>query len=151
MTAKTENRWTYAESGGLVHPVRPGQVWTVGDDHVYASYDFMSDAGHAKVESLVGICQPTLLYCDPPWGQGLINQFRTKAGLDAASYRWEDLYRRVVAYVEPHVPIWLESGKRERAKVLGEVLHEHVNVAVFDVHYYRHRGILPYVLRKILF
>jgi hypothetical protein len=56
----------------------------------------------------------TLLYCDPPWGQALVNGFRTKAGLDKATYRWEELYHRVAQIGHRgDIPVWIEGSKFE--------------------------------------
>jgi hypothetical protein len=126
--------WTYEASGGLNYPVERGDIWQVGE-HVYACLDFMSTDGHQRVQELLAVYPPTLLYADPPWNQGNVNAFRTKAGLARADYHWVGLYRRVVDYVPAHLPVWLESGQRERPRVLSDVLHRHHNVTVYDVTY----------------
>ena len=146
-------RWKYEGAGGRSYPVEPGQVWEVLSQgrtrsHIYACLDFMSDEGTVRVEELLRQYPPTLLYCDPPWGQGLVNGFRTKAGLDKADYRWEDLYRRVIGYVGREVPIWLESGRREREQVL-EILKGYDNVTVFPATYYKRNPSLIYYAGEV--
>jgi len=78
-----------------------GDVWRVGG-HVYLCSDLMDQNPDecATWNNLVtgvfsGVPRPTLVYTDPPWGQGLANGFRTKAGLDRASYDWTDIYKTI--------------------------------------------------------
>lgn len=104
------NRWA-AGAEGEAFPVKDNQVWRVGDKHVLVCSDLMSSQ---LLDQWVNRHPPTLLYCDPPWGQGLVNSFRTKAGLGKADYRWEQLYRRIATFGHARgIPVWLEGSAKE--------------------------------------
>lgn len=105
-----ENDWTYGE-GGAAFDVSVGDVWKQGE-HVFACSDLMdSDV----FEKLLISYPPDLVYCDPPWGQGLANSFRTKAGLGRATYDWKDIYRTVAAMGHRYgAPVWVEGSEITR-------------------------------------
>lgn len=102
--------WTYGEEG-TAFPVETGQIWQVGR-HTFVCSDLKEhDTLRSHLEQ-PDTPSPTLLYCDPPWGQNLLNGFRTKAGLEHADYRWEELYADITAYgAELNLPVWLEASK----------------------------------------
>lgn len=114
-------KWTYGKEGEAF-PVQAGQIWRVGR-HTFVCSDLKTDGTLRKHLNSPSTPNPTLLYCDPPWGQALLNGFRTKAGLERADYRWEELYQDITAYgAERGIPVWLEASKpesRDGAKVLG--------------------------------
>jgi hypothetical protein len=114
--ARPKDNWTYGEEG-LAYPVQTGDIWQVGN-HMMSCSDLMaSDA----FDHLLRGYAPTLLFCDPPWGQSLVNSYRTKAGLDKAAYRWESLYRRIANLGHTRgIPVWVEGSKRESRD--GEIL-----------------------------
>lgn len=104
--------WTYGDEG-TAYPVEVGQLWRCGTHWFYANDLTGSSANSASrpfvaaVRSLVEEQRAELLqsggrgevivYSDPPWGQGNLNTFQTKAGLDRASYDWRELYGRLAA------------------------------------------------------
>ena len=65
-------RWTYGKAGDI-YPVRVGEVWEVGDA-TFLCGDI------TKMPSLAS-WDYGLFYCDPPWNQGNMRSFRTKAAL----------------------------------------------------------------------
>ena len=100
MTASKYGRWTYGR-GGDIYPVEPGDHWMVGDalficgDITVLSYQWLRDLGY------------DLVYSDPPWNQGNMRSFRTKAALldDMPFARFLDSFADLVsavpeAYVE---------------------------------------------------
>jgi hypothetical protein len=102
-------------------PVADGELWRCGR-HVYACSDLMKDDVMARV--LTGAPPwpsgqpapvPTLIYTDPPWGQGLANSFRTKAGLGRAEYRWTDIYRSIANMSQLlGIGAWFEGPSMDR-------------------------------------
>lgn len=101
--------WTYGEAGER-YPVEPEDIWRVGRHWIGCS-DLMDSS---LLDTMVAEYGITLLYCDPPWGQALVNGFRTKAGLGKASYRWEELYHRIAELGHSRrVPVWIEGSKQE--------------------------------------
>lgn len=97
--------WTYGVPG-TTFPVEPGQEWRQGR-HTWICADIMADDARVRGH----LDEVTLVYTDPPWGQGLANGFRTKAGLGRATYDWREIYRRAAGYAhERGVPIWAEGS-----------------------------------------
>jgi len=111
VTQRTEDHW--AGRDGTTYQVEAGQVWAVGERHVFVCSDLMNSTLYDE-QIAVGLTQPAIIYCDPPWGQGLVNQFRAKAGLPKANYRWEALYRRIADLGHARgLPVWLEGSVLE--------------------------------------
>jgi hypothetical protein len=107
--ASDQGHWARGDEGEAF-PVKAGTVWQVGN-HTLSCSDLMATQ---LFDGLVESAGPTLVYCDPPWGQGLVNSFRTKAGLGPATYRWEQLYRRIANLGHSRfLPVWLEGSKIE--------------------------------------
>lgn len=107
-------KWTYGKEGAA-HPVEWGQVWRCGR-HTFVCSDLMASDLYRDV--VANGERPSLVYSDPPWGQGLANGFRTKAGLDRATYSYIDIYARIAELAREYsVPMYLECGFRERAAV----------------------------------
>lgn len=101
--------WDYGDEGRRF-PVRVGQAWAVGQ-HIFVCSDLMA----ARTFDAWLVTQvPTLVYSDPPWNQGNVNSFRTKAGLDRAQHRWEELYQRIaeIGHVRG-LPVWVEGSRVE--------------------------------------
>lgn len=133
--------WDYGDEG-RAFPVKVNEVWAVGK-HLFSCTDLMASRGFDEVLS-GHLPHPTLLYCDPPWGQSLVNSFRTKAGLGRATYRWEELYARIAQLGHDRgLPVWVEGskiGSRDGAKIPG-VLAKNLGGQGFagyaEVTYYR--------------
>jgi hypothetical protein len=117
------DRW--AGDDGTTYPVELGQTWKVGP-HLFVASDFMNSDELDKAIDRVD-APPTLVYSDPPWGQGLVNSFRTKAGLPHAAYRWEELYRRIADLGQSRgLPVFLEGSvilSRDGSKILSTMKH----------------------------
>ncbi len=110
--------------------VTVSSVWRCGN-HVYMCSDLMApdETGYRKQlteGSFPGVPRPTLVYTDPPWGQGLANGFRTKAGLGRAAYDWTEIYRVIaVAARELGIPAWFEGPeitKPDGMKIPGVIM-----------------------------
>lgn len=105
---------TYGEKGEA-YPVQDGQVWRCGA-HQYVCSDLMDSTTFRDWLTLpdavdVSPPMPTLMYTDPPWGQGLANGFRTRAGLGRAEYDWTEIYREVADIAETwDIPLWAECS-----------------------------------------
>lgn len=100
-------KWTYGDEG-IAYPVKNEQVWQVTERHIFICSDLMTSA---MLHEWAIRVPPTLVYSDPPWGQALINGFRTKAGMDRATYTWQDLYRHVARFGHHYgIDIWVEAS-----------------------------------------
>jgi hypothetical protein len=92
-------------------PVQVGDVWQIGD-HIFCCSDLMDSF---TFETLLEHYPPAVVYTDPPWGQGLANTFRTKAGLAHATYSWKDIYHRVAQLGHRYdAPVWVEGSEISR-------------------------------------
>lgn len=104
------SKWTYGKEGERFD-VQPGQVWQVTRRHIFVCSDLMEST---LLDDWCEHEKPTLMYTDPPWGQALVNGFRTKAGLQRATYTWQDLYRRVASIAHHYnIPIWAEASSEK--------------------------------------
>lgn len=102
-------KWDYGDEG-RAFPVEVGQTWKCGR-HLFHCSDLMAST---TFDEVVAENPPDLLYSDPPWGQSLANSFRTKAGLQKAEYRWENLYTRIAGFGHKYgIPIWVECSTAE--------------------------------------
>jgi hypothetical protein len=100
------HRWTYAKRGGEAYPVGRGQAWRVTDAHWLTCSDVMADA---TLPGLLSYRTPTLVYVDPPWNNGNLSSFYTKAALARPPYSIEALYRTILALC-PRVPLYIEAS-----------------------------------------
>lgn len=133
-------RWDYGDEG-RAYPVEPGQVWRCGS-HWFMCSDLMaSDAfDHWVAGADSGsIGRQVVVYSDPPWGQSLVNSFRTKAGLERAAYRWEDLYARIAKIGHSRGwPVYVEGsamtsrdGRKIPATIEGGAYHHSVEITYY--------------------
>lgn len=129
--------WTYGKEGEA-YPVAVGQVWRVGR-HTFVCSDLKAHDTLRAALAQPSTPTPTLLYCDPPWGQALLNGFRTKAGLERAEYRWEELYEDITQYgAERGLPVWLEASKpdsRDGQKVLSTMVNAGTHRHAWNITY----------------
>lgn len=149
----TSTKWTYGEEG-TAFPVRVGEVWRCAG-HTFVCSDLMESR---LLDTMLN--GPTIVYTDPPWGQALLNGFRTKAGLGKADYRWEALYERI-STLAPDVPLWIEGSKAEHrdgqkipSTLTGRKVHEYYEVKYYGKNpsglYYGHSTPPPAHLKAAL-
>jgi hypothetical protein len=103
-------RWTYGAEGQK-YPVQPGERWRCGP-HTFICGSVFDP--HQPV-SAAGV-----VYSDPPWNQGNLASFRTKAGLSRPDHTWLDVYARIVALAGGR-PCFIEGGEREAGQVQAVV------------------------------
>jgi hypothetical protein len=108
------------------YPVREGEVWTVGDHRV-------------RCGDLRDWVAPwhTLVYSDPPWGNGPLSAFHTNAKLAKPSYDWSVLYALIIEKARFSAPIWLETGIRQEAQVMGMMSTPGLFTVSFEITYQR--------------
>jgi hypothetical protein len=82
MTFTPPTKWRYG-SAGDTYPVRPGEMWRVGE-HRFACADITLEAGRTLLRAVIGGRTVDLLYVDPPWDQGALAAFRTRSGVDGS-------------------------------------------------------------------
>lgn len=112
------------------YPVREGEVWAVGERHRFRCGDIRDFTPG----------EHTLVYCDPPWGNGPLRAFHTGAGKERPEYGWDLIYRTIIAIAR--APIWVESG-RAQAGTLAKLWPDH---RAFEITYQRkHPCLLHYL------
>lgn len=127
--------WDYGEEGRK-YPVKPGETWLAGR-HV-----FTCGSMFGRVLMPPGV--PYVVYADPPWTQGLMHGFYTKAGLRQPETSWLDVYRRIVE-LSRGGPCFMEGGRRQAAEVAGVCrgkVYESWNITYY--HRRSNAGILHY-------
>ena len=100
--------WRYGDAGDR-WPVRDGDIWQVGD-HVVACGDNGRGAS-AELMDLFGA--PDYVYSDPPWNQGNVNSFRTKAGLQPDRDGFAQFLLTFSGVVTRARAAFIEMGRKE--------------------------------------
>lgn len=106
--------WKYSNSI-KEYPVRAGDVWSVGDRHIFVCGDLQ---GESRIDKVVDELKPQLMYTDPPWTNSLATGFRTKAGVDGEKGKKvnvDDLIKRILGFAKTlKVPCFIEGGCSEK-------------------------------------
>lgn len=130
----------YEKDGGLLYPVRPGDVWQV-EQHTVICGDLQRGA---MVEAL-RYAQPDLVYVDPPWGLSNLNSFQTKAGLPHVDVPYQSFLEMLLhPLVQLGVPVFSEMGVgyktalEQAAAVVGLPYFKSVPIT----YYGKHRALL---------
>lgn len=102
---------TYGAKGGLF-PVKPGQVWAVGQ-HLVACGDLEHGAGARFLSFACGWVESpvklALFYVDPPWSPAYITRFRRGADVaEDPAFTVESLCKRIFQLAD--VPLLMEMG-----------------------------------------
>jgi hypothetical protein len=103
----------YTDSG--VYPVNQGQLWRVGN-HWFTCGDLLDSEN--PWHELHPDYPPDLVYCDPPWTNGLARTFRTLSGLPQVGYDVHLIFEAIVKLAES-VPLWLVTDRKPSAHILG--------------------------------
>lgn len=130
-------RWTYGNEGSA-YPVQPGETWRCGA-HTFACGSLME---------AVSLGPATLVYADPPWNQGNLTSFATKAGLARPEHSWLDVYAQIVGLAGRR-PCFIEGGRAEAGQVQAALHFRRAGaeeVRQWPVSYYRrHPAVLHYI------
>jgi hypothetical protein len=125
-------RWDYGEEG-LAYPVEEGQQWRIGD-HLFICGSMFDIELPAK---------PYLVYSDPPWNQGNLASFHTKAGLPRPEHTWLDVYRRIIE-LAAGAPCFMEGGRQQAPHIADICLGEPFYVMWPITYYRKHPAVLHY-------
>ena len=125
----------YTKDGGENYPVKPGEVWHVGEHQIRCG-DLMVEADRVWLQQF----NPALVYTDPPWGQALATGFRTKAGLsDYVTY--QELYSTAFKLINTHynhIPVFFEQGKKWTGEMQAIAATEGLQVnEEWEITYYK--------------
>jgi len=130
-----------ASEAQLTYGVEPGQIWQTADGrHTFVCSDFMADSLYSDLIATL-LFPPTLIYTDPPWGQGLLNGFRTGAHLPKATYDWTVIYRKIANLAATlDIPLFAEcstDGSSDGRRVPPSIAAAGDITAYWEIRYYR--------------
>lgn len=136
-------KWEYGAEGAA-YPVKDGEVWKVGE-HWFVASDLMASQvlDHQLDHLMSRLVGTVIVYTDPPWSQGLLNGFQTKAGLPRAAYHWTTLYTRIAGVAHARsLPLYVEASRlesRDGGQVAEAIAHPQVRThdRYWQVRYYR--------------
>lgn len=126
--------YQYKEHRNL-YPVALGEVWRIGGFRGLCG-DLL-DEGIEELGRRLGLGgQRMLMYVDPPWSQGNMSSFYTKAGM-AHRKSWAQLIQTLCAIGQRYCDeIWMEMGQQNVEQV-AEWLGQMGEVARYPITYYR--------------
>lgn len=125
-------RWHYGDSWEK-YPIADGTTWTHPASGSAVTVHDLRDPLPAHMHGV------DLLYSDPPWNQGNVNSFVTKAGKDRyvkSFAEFLDAYFAAVAFVAPRV-IYLETGIKQVEEVMARIPESYGPVQGWRIRYYR--------------
>lgn len=123
-------KWLYGDSWEA-YPIEAGRPWGTSDGSVVAVHDIRDPLPGFMLDA-------DMVFCDPPWNQGNVNTFVTKAGLDAyvASFNeFLDPFFNHLVQIAPRV-VFLEMGKQSLSEVLRRLAERYKYVQHWPITYY---------------
>lgn len=121
--------WAYGDAWER-YPINPGEVWAAGRGLV---------AVHNLFDSLPPWVRADLLFVDPPWDQGNLNSFYTKAGRDDYQTSFAPFLDALFARIAEAGPsvCYIEMGRKNAGEVERRMAERWPCVQRWDVTYYR--------------
>jgi len=135
------SKWKY---GGayLRHPIAPGKVV------------LFEDGSKLKVHNIFDTLplfmrEADLIFVDPPWNQGNLNSFYTKAGRTDYHDSFTPFYKRLFECIKGIKPktCYVEIGKEYLAEFILEMKQLFKQVTFYNSSYYHRRENMCYVVR----
>ena len=124
----------YGDAGDRI-PVKVGEEWAVGNSRILCG-----DIHWSEAEQFFGANSIDLIYCDPPWNQGMLTGFHTKAGHHGPKPDFNAFKDRLFRLVEMvSAPVAMETGVKEVDDILSRMSHLFQDVKEYDITYYRKR------------
>lgn len=122
--------WLYGDAWEH-YPIEEGQAWGLPDGSRVAVHNIFNP--------LPAWFRPDLLFVDPPWNQGNVNSFYTKAGRSDYISNFSDFEAALFARIDDVAPpvCCLEVGKQAVARWQAALQARYASVQRFDVTYYR--------------
>lgn len=135
------NNWDY---GGAIdrYPIKAGEVW--GNENLLVQvYDLREGCLPDFME------KADCVFVDPPWNQGNVNSFITKAGRNdyvQSYFCFADALLKALREINPEV-LYLEMGKEFLWFWHLELFKMFSNVTFYNSTYYHKKDCLCYVIR----
>jgi hypothetical protein len=135
-----ETRWRYGDAWEK-YPIREGEIWRdVGSGSMLAVGDLR--------RGMPGwMNRARMLYIDPPWNQGNVNAFVTKAGRTDYVEAFEEFYRPLFAAIRTIAPdvCYLEVGRQHLELFEHELRTLYPYLQTWGIRYYKKH--ICYLLR----
>jgi hypothetical protein len=127
-----DTKWRYGDSWEK-YPIADGQTWT---HPASGSAVTVHDIRDPLPEHMRGV---DLLYADPPWNQGNVNTFVTKAGLTRRVASFAEFVAALAAAIDTIAPrvCYLEAGKQHVEDVAAMLGARWPRVDRWPIRYYR--------------
>lgn len=125
-------KWRYGDSWEN-YPIADGETWVHAID---GSAVTVHDIRDPLPRHMVGV---DMLYSDPPWNQGNVNSFVTKAGIDRYVKSFEEFLAalaRAVDVVGPRI-CYLEAGEKHVDDVAKLLKSRWPHIDAWKIRYYR--------------
>ena len=124
-------------------PIKDNEVWKAGPN-IMVCADLM-DLDASNLKHVFGRDQIDMLYSDPPWNQGNISTFITKAKLEKKIDYWAfiDHLTKTAKAFRPRFS-YLEGGLKQRAQLV-EAINKNLSAPphIYQIRYYnRHKCLL---------
>lgn len=135
------NDWNY---GGAIErfPIQAGEIW--GNDNLRVQVHDLREQHLPEF-----MTEADCVFVDPPWNQGNVNSFVTKAGLDSyvtAYSQFSDALLRAIGEIRPSI-LYLEMGKEYMPWWYMQLAQRFNRVTFFNSTYYHKKDCLCYVIR----
>lgn len=130
-------KWDYGNAWESF-PVELEEIWGCPDAGAFMAEDLLKiDA--ARIRQLTGGEQIELAYVDPPWNQGNLTSFRTKAGLTERQSFWDLIDHIIALHRELEIPVcFMEAGRQNVDEAVARIQKAGgKGIRVWDVVYYR--------------
>lgn len=124
--------WTYEKRGGTLYPVKRGDTWRIGP-HTVTCLDVLRSGEAAYPTGL------DLVWADPPWDSGALNQFRTKANVHRSRQKmeWLQCYQHAALTARHNdTPIYMDGSTRHADLVQQHTLHSFPHRHVWPTTYF---------------
>lgn len=129
--------WTYGNHWERF-PIRPGEIWQAGQHRVIC-------ADITKLDPVALLGAPDLIYVDPPWNQGNVASFYTKAGQKGQG-SFTELREALMRTFQAARVVWAEMGKQHIDEFAAQVERSGGKITHrFSCTYYRRH--LVYLIR----
>jgi hypothetical protein len=134
------SEWNYGDAYKR-HPIGAGEIVSFDNGSLVKVHDIFNPLPNFMRKA-------DLLFSDPPWNQGNMRSFYTKADIDSY-HRYDEFYTRLfecVAKVSPMV-CYIEIGKDYLGEFIQKMKSIYRHVAIYNSNYYHKRDNICYIIR----
>jgi len=127
-----KKKWLYGDSWEK-YPIEKNETW---EDMQTGSKIAVNDLTINMPDFMMN---PDMIYCDPPWNQGNVNSFYTKAGKINYINDFNEFYTHLFGYIKKSKPkcCYLEIGKQSKDIFQNELLKIYPSLQFWQITYYK--------------